>query len=60
MSDSFTKWIELVPLPNKSAEVVAKAVYENWICRNSQMDTLITDNGKEFRNQVMKELCENH
>ena len=60
MSDSFTKWIELIPLPNKSAEEVAKAVYENWICRNSPMDTLITDNGKEFRNQVMEELCKNH
>ena len=60
MSDSFTKWIELVPLPNKSAEEVAKAVYVNWICRNSPMDTLITVNGKEFQNQVMKELCENH
>ena len=60
MSDSFTKWIELIPLPNKSAEEVAKAVYENWICRNSPMDILITDNGKEFRNQVMEELCKNH
>ena len=60
MSDSFTKWIESIPLPNKSAEEVAKAVYENWICRNSPMDTLITDNGKEFQNQVMEELCKNH
>ena len=60
MSDAFTKWIELIPLPNKSAEEVAKAVYENWICRNSPMDTLITDNGKEFRNRVMEELCKNH
>ena len=60
MSDSFTKWIELVPLPNKSSEEVAKAIYENWICRNSPMDILITDNGKEFKNQVMEELCQNH
>ena len=60
MSDAFTKWIELIPLPNKSAEEVSRAVYENWICRNSLMDILITDNWKEFRNQVMDELCKNH
>ena len=60
MSDAFTKWIELVPLPNKSAEEVGKAIYENWICRNSPMDVLITDNGKEFRNQIMEELCQNN
>ena len=24
------------------------------------MDILITDNGKEFRNQIMEELCTNH
>ena len=28
MSDAFTKWIELIPLPNKSAEEVGKAIYE--------------------------------
>ena len=60
MSDAFTKWIELIPLPNKSAEEVGKAIYENWICRNSQMNVLITDNGKEFRNQIMEELCKNN
>ena len=60
MSDAFTKWIELIPLPNKSAEEVGKAIYENWICRNSPMDVLITDNGKEFRNQIMEELCMNN
>ena len=60
MSDSFTKWIELTPLPNKSSEDVTKAIYENWICRNSPMDILVTDNGKEFKNQTMEELCKNH
>ena len=60
MSDAFTKWIELIPLPNKSAEEVGKAIYENWICLNSPMDVLITDNGKEFRNQIMEELCMNN
>ena len=57
MSDSFTKWIELIPIKDKSAEVVTEAIYNNWICRNSKMNILLTDNGKEFVNETMEKLC---
>ena len=53
MSDAFSKWLEFVPIPDKSAETVAKGIYETWMCRNSLMDILVTDNGKEFKNKVM-------
>ena len=59
MSDSFTKWLELTPIPDKSAETVAKAMTEQWFYRNSPMDVLVTDNGKEFANETMKLLCDN-
>ena len=58
MSDSFTKWIEIAAIPDKSAETVSNAIYEKWICRNSVMTTLVTDNGKEFANHLMEELCQ--
>ena len=59
MSDSFTKWLELAPIPDKSAETVAKAMTERWLYRNSPMDVLVTDNGREFDNETMKLLCNN-
>ncbi len=33
MTCAFTKWTEVVPLINKEAPTVAKAVFEEWICR---------------------------
>ena len=57
MSDAFTKWIELVPIPDKAAETIANAIMENWIYRNSAMEVLVSDNGKEFRNETMADLC---
>ena len=60
MSDAFTKWLEIVPIPDKSGETVAKGIYETWMCRNSPMDILVIDNGKEFKNKIMDELCKNN
>ena len=37
MLDSFTKWLELIPIPDKSAETVAHAIHTGWICRNAPM-----------------------
>jgi hypothetical protein len=54
---AFTKWVEVVPLPNKEAETVAKAVFEEWICRRGVMNLLVSDGGKEFANKILDELC---
>jgi len=58
MTDAFSKWVELIPIPDKSAETVAKAIHDEWICRHSAPEMLFTDNGTEFKNQVMAKLCE--
>ena len=57
ITDAFTKYTEIVPMEDKSAETVAKAFYEKWICRRGVCDQLVTDNGTEFTNQVLKNLC---
>ena len=59
MSDSFTKWLELTPILDKSAETVAKAMTERWFYPNSPMDVLVTGNGKKFANEMTKLLCDN-
>ena len=57
MSDSFSKWIELIPIQDKNANTIVKAITNNWICRNSKMDILVTDNGKEFKNSLINDMC---
>jgi transposase InsO family protein len=56
MTDAFTKYVELVALPNKSATTVAKAILERWICRFSCPEVVVTDQGKEFANTLLSEL----
>ena len=58
MIDNFTRACELVPLPSKSAEVVAKAIHDNLICRYQSPLELSSDNGSEFINSVIKEMCD--
>ena len=33
ITDAFSRWVELVPIPNKEAITVAKALWDHWICR---------------------------
>ena len=54
---AFTKWTEVIPITDKEAPTVAKAVFEEWICRRGVMRQLVSDGGKEFANQILDELC---
>ena len=58
ITDAFTKYTELVALPDKTAESVARAIFERWVCRFSVPQILVTDNGKEFANEILNKLCE--
>ncbi len=57
MTDAFTKTVELAALPDKSAQTVATAIFEKWICRYSVPIQIVTDNGKEFSNETFNHLC---
>ena len=54
--DAYSKWVEIVAIPDKKATTVAWEIFKNWICRYSVPSLFITDNGKEFANQVLDEL----
>ncbi len=56
MTDAFSKYVELVAIPNKEAETVADAIFAHWICRYGIPVELITDQGKEFCNKLSDEL----
>ena len=56
MTDAFTKYVELVALPDKEALTVTSAVFNRWICRYGLPLEIVTDQGKEFCNKMSDEL----
>jgi len=56
VTDAFTKYVELVALPNKEAQTVAEAIFDKWICRFGAPLDLVTDQGTEFCAKLSNEL----
>jgi hypothetical protein len=54
--DAFTKYVELVALPNKEAATMAEAIFDKWICHFGTPIDLVTDQGTEFCAKLSKEL----
>ena len=57
MVDLFTKWSEAIPIRNKEAVTVARALFDVILSRFGIPLQILSDNGKEFDNSLMKELC---
>ncbi len=47
----------LEPLQNKTAEVVVHVLIPNLFCPYSTPRVLLSDNGTEFRNASLEEIC---
>ena len=56
ITDAFTRWVELVPIKNKEANTIAKALWNHWICKFGFFKQSVSDGGTEFANSVIKEL----
>jgi hypothetical protein len=56
ITDAFTKYVELVVLPNKEALTVATALLNRWICCYGLPLEFVTDQGKEFTNKMAEQL----
>ncbi len=56
ITDAFSKLAELVPLKDKEAGMVARAIVDTWICRYSTPKVLVTDRGREFCSELADEL----
>jgi len=54
--DYFSKWCEARALPDKTAKTVARFVYDDIICRHGCPAVEISDQGREFCNNLAKEL----
>ena len=49
ITDTFSKYVELVAIPNKRADTVANAIFIKWICRHRlQMESYqMEENGQQ-------------
>lgn len=56
--DEMSKWLVIIPIINKSAKEVAKAIFEQFVLIFGPMKDIKTDMGTEFRNQLISELCQ--
>jgi hypothetical protein len=55
--DYFTKWVEAASYANVTKQVVARFIKREIICRYGVPERIITDNGSNLNNKMMKELC---
>ena len=58
LNDAYSKLVQLVPLPDKSADTVVTGILDNWVKEHSVCQTLLSDLGREFQNRLMAKLCE--
>ena len=55
--DYFTKWMEAYPIHNQEAETVARKLVDEMFCRFSPHEQLYSDQGRQFRSGLIKEIC---
>ena len=55
--DMFTKYTVGVVIQDKKPETIVAKLFDNWIRYFTVPDMILTDNGGEFINESMKEVC---
>ena len=60
MIDQLTSWPIARAIPDKEATTIANAVYRDLILQHGTPEILLSDNGKEFSNDTLAYVCEEH
>ena len=58
VTDFLTRYVSVKPLVNKSADVVAEALWEVF-CEHGSPSSMYSDSGSEFRNAILAEMAKN-
>ena len=56
MTDAFTKYAEIVAIPNKEATALADAIFTKWICKYVCPIIIHTDMGKIISTELYVKL----
>ena len=56
--DMLTGFTIAVPIKNKNAETICEAYRDNVYCTFGGSSRMLTDNGSEFKNKEMQEVCD--
>lgn len=56
--DYLTKWVEAASYANVTKQVVVRFIKNHIICRYGIPSKIITDDGSNLKNKMMKKLCE--
>lgn len=56
--DELTKFLVIIPVTDKSAKTVARAIFDQFILKYGPMKSLKSDLGTEYVNETMKEICQ--
>ena len=57
MSDLFTKYAVTVALQDMTAAAVANAIIVEWILKFGALDGIHTDQGSNFKSELIQEIC---
>jgi uncharacterized C2H2 Zn-finger protein len=57
MTDYLTKWVEAVPMPDKTQERCAEVFVVHWVLRFGPPEQLLTDQGAQFEARMFQEVC---
>ena len=53
---SLPRWPEFIALKDQKAHTVAKALYNQWICRYGAPRRILSDRGQNFTGKIIKTL----
>lgn len=55
--DHFSRYLEMIAIPDQRASTVALAMVNNWLLKFGVPESLITDQGTNFMSDLFKQLC---
>ena len=55
--DYFTKWVKVEALATITEKNIRSFVWKNIVCRYSIPRVLVSENGKQFNNNVVRDFC---
>ena len=58
VTDHFTKYAPAYVTQKQTATIVAQTLWENFMVYHGWPEMILTDQGKSFKNSLIRELCE--